>query len=89
MFLLQSYNRCGCSLTPAKWPAFLCLLLKTEKSRYQINYGIGLLVERLGNTLQADCDGQNYRGRGLIQSTNRASYMECGEAQGLDLIKRP
>lgn len=52
-------------------------------------YDTGRLAARLGNTPEADGDGQRYEGRGFIQTTGLANYRATGKALGLDLEANP
>lgn len=52
-------------------------------------YDTGRLAQRLGNTPEADGDGQRYKGRGLIQITGAANYKAVGLRLGINLITAP
>lgn len=52
-------------------------------------YDTGRLAARLGNTPEADGDGQLYKGRGFIQLTGRANYADYGAALGINLLGDP
>lgn len=48
--------------------------------QYLSKYDTGTLAAKLGNTPEADGDGQRFRGRGLIQVTGHSNYLRCSLA---------
>lgn len=52
-------------------------------------YDTGRKAIMLGNTPEADGDGQKYKGRGLIQLTGKANYKAYKEYCGFDVVAKP
>lgn len=61
----------------------------TEEIASGTAYDTGRLAVALGNTPQADGDGQRYKGRGFIQLTGQANYKKYSKASGVDFIANP
>lgn len=59
--------------------------------KYLSKYDTGTLAKRLGNTPEADGDGQLYCGRGLFQITGAFNYEQCSIALFGDsrLLRKP
>lgn len=82
--------------TPKRQAAFLAQIAHESGSLRYVrelasgeDYDTGRLAQRLGNTPEADGDGQRYRGRGLVQITGHDNYLLCGLALDLDLLAEP
>ena len=80
----------------ARWAHYLAQIAhESAEMRYTKElasgaaYDTGKLAKRLGNTPEADGDGQRYKGRGLIQLTGRANYEAYKKYCGFDIIKNP
>lgn len=57
--------------------------------KYLSKYDTGRLAKTLGNTPQADGDGQKYAGKGFAMITGYSNYKFAGEQLGIDLINNP
>ena len=93
---LNKYAEEFCINTPARWAQYLAQIAhESVEMRYTKElasgaaYDTGRLAQRLGNTPQADGDGQKYKGRGLIQLTGRDNYEEYKKYCGFDVMKDP
>lgn len=78
--------------TPLRQAHFLCQIAwESGQLRYVEEiasgaaYDTGAKAKQLGNTPQADGDGQRYKGRGLIQITGRTNYKKYGAYIGKDM----
>lgn len=56
---------------------------------YLSKYDTGKLAKDLGNTPEADGDGQKYKGRGYAQITGLANYKKFAKIMGVDFVKKP
>ena len=82
--------------TPLRWAHYLAQIAhESAELRYSEEiasgkaYDTGKLAARLGNTPQADGDGQKYKGRGLIQLTGRSNYLSCKDDWKIDVLANP
>src|SRR5690606_4349340 len=57
--------------------------------KYLSKYDTGNLAKQLGNTPEADGDGQFYKGRGFVMITGKANYSKFSKILGIDLVKSP
>lgn len=56
---------------------------------YLSKYDTGRLARALGNTPEADGDGQLYAGRGHVMITGKSNYRKFSALLGIDLLKNP
>lgn len=56
---------------------------------YFAKYDTGRLAKALGNTPEADGDGDLFHGRGDVQLTGRRNYTLASKKLGVDLVKNP
>ena len=82
--------------TPLRWCHYLAQIAhESGELRYSEEiasgkkYDTGKLAIKLGNTSEADGDGQKFKGRGLIQVTGRNNYEMYKQYCGYDVVKQP
>ena len=82
--------------TPLRWAHYLAQIAhESAELRYSEEiasgkaYDTGKLAIKLGNTPEADGDGQKFKGRGLIQVTGRNNYEMYKQYCGYDVVKQP
>lgn len=82
--------------TPKRMAAFIAQLAHESAQFVYVEeiasgkaYDTGSLAKRLGNTPEADGDGQKYKGRGLIQITGRDNYAAIQKELGILCLDNP
>ena len=95
LYILRYAQEFGIN-TPLRWAHYLAQIAhESAELRYSEEiasgkaYDTGKLAIKLGNTPEADGDGQKYKGRGLIQVTGRANYEAYKKYCGFDVVKQP
>jgi putative chitinase len=78
--------------TPLRQASFLAQLAHesgelqfTQELASGAAYDTGALAKRLGNTPEADGDGQKWKGHGFIQVTGYANHLACAKHFGMDV----
>ena len=95
LYILRYAQEFGIN-TPLRWAHYLAQIAhESAELRYSEEiasgkaYDTGKLAIKLGNTPEADGDGQKYKGRGLIQVTGRNNYEAYKQYCGFDVVKQP
>ena len=97
-FLVSKMKQAGFTYPEAAY-GLATVYIETDKTfqpiaergsdKYLSKYDTGVLAKRLGNTPEADGDGQKYKGRGFVQITGLANYKFFSKITGEDLVENP